>query len=169
MPFDHRLDWDVSGRRLDCQAVGDDGAIDDSGQLVELLIDGGDRREHLGVGQETSLDRGGLELVAEVTDKEGDLQDSVLLLRKRFTNGTIPVPTRNDDSTYLDLRDFRFPNKPSIELRILFAYGEQIPGTFFYNIQESVDRGVTYTLIVSDRAKNKSKSVETKMITLKKV
>ena len=109
------------------------------------------------------------ELVAEVTDKEGDLQDSVLLLRKRFTNGTIPVPTRNDDSTYLDLRDFRFPNKPSIELRILFAYGEQIPGTFFYNIQESVDRGVTYTLIVSDRAKNKSKSVETRMITLKKV
>ena len=109
------------------------------------------------------------ELVAEVTDKEGDLQDSVLLLRKRFTNGTIPVPTRPDDSTYLDLRDFRFPNKPSIELRIIFAYGEQIPGTFFYNIQESVDRGVTYTLIVSDRAKNKSTAVETRMITLKKV
>lgn len=109
------------------------------------------------------------ELVAEITDKEGDVQDSVLLVRKRFTNGTIQVPTRSDDSLYVNLRDFGFPNKTTIELRILFAYGELIPGTLYYNIQEQVDRGLIYTLIISDRAKNKSKAVDTRMITLKKV
>lgn len=108
------------------------------------------------------------ELVAEITDKEGDIQDSALLVRKRFTNGTIQVSPRTDDSTFISLKDFNIPNKTKVELRIIFAYGEDIPGTRLYNIQENVDRSVTYTLQISDKAKNKSQLVETKKIILKK-
>ena len=109
------------------------------------------------------------ELVAEITDKEGDIQDSVLLVRKRFTNPTTQVPPRRDDTTFISLKDFSIPNKSKVELRITFAYGESFPGTFLYNIQEGVDRGVKYEIMISDKAKNKSSLVETKMITLKKV
>lgn len=109
------------------------------------------------------------ELVAEITDKEGDIQDSVLLVRKRFTNATTQVPPRRDDSTIISLKDFSIPNKTKVEMRITFAYGETFPNTLLYNIQEGVDRGVKYEIKVSDKAKNKSNSVETRMITLKKV
>ncbi|RYF80786.1 MAG: hypothetical protein EON98_13085 [Chitinophagaceae bacterium] len=108
-------------------------------------------------------------LVAEITDKEGDLQDSVLLVRKRFTNGTIQVPATRNDSSYVNLSQFGFPNTPTIQFEINFAYGEQLDGFWYYEIQEQVDRGVKYEITITDKEKNKSQTVETKMITLKKV
>ena len=104
-------------------------------------------------------------LTAEITDKEGDLQDTVLLVRKRFT-GTALFQT---DTTKLSLKELGFPNAPTLELSLTFTYGEDVPGTIFYRIQEAIDRGLVYGLIVSDKAKNKSTYVETKRILLKKV
>lgn len=107
------------------------------------------------------------ELVAEITDKEGDLQDSVLLVRKRFM-GTTQVPPRSDDSSYVSIEKYGFPNTSTIELRILFCYGEQKDGARLYNLQEAVDRNVLFGIQVSDKAKNKSQFVESNTILLKK-
>lgn len=104
-------------------------------------------------------------LTADVRDKEGDLQDTMILVRKRYT-GDILLRT---DTTKVSLKSFNFPNEKEFELSLTFGYGEDIPGTIFYSIQESVDRGVTYGIILSDKAKNKSTYVESKRILLKKV
>lgn len=106
-------------------------------------------------------------LVAEITDKEGDLQDSVIVVQKRFTGNT-QVPPSRSDSTPIRIADFGFPNTNTVELRINFIYGEQVPGYFFIN-QEQVDRGCVIGLIVQDKKKNKSTYVETRRIILKKV
>lgn len=116
-------------------------------------------------GPETVVKGQQFKLVAEVTDKEGDLQDTMLLVRKRFTNNILFFT----DTTRISLKNFAFPNHSSIELQLIFTYGEDVPGTIFYNFQESVDRGLIYGLILSDKAKNKSEYVETPRITLKKV
>jgi hypothetical protein len=102
-------------------------------------------------------------LLAEVTDKEGDLQDTFYLVQNRFV-GTNKI---SDTSKY-SLINLGFPTKDKIELKLTFAYGEQIPGTILQN-QEGADRGLSYGLIVRDKAKNKSVYVESKRITLKKV
>lgn len=107
-------------------------------------------------------------LSAEITDKEGDLQDSIILVQKRFT-GNVQIPARATDTIPISIAEFRFPNTSSIELQINFSYGEQVPGTFLYGIQENQDRGLVYGLIVQDKAKNKSTYVETRRIILKKV
>ena len=104
-------------------------------------------------------------LTANVTDKEGDLQDSLILVRKRYT-GDILFRT---DTTRYSLKEFGIPTEKSFELSLTFGYGEDIPGTIFYSIQEPVDRGVTYGIIITDKAKNKSTYVESKKIVLKKV
>jgi hypothetical protein len=118
-------------------------------------------------GPEMVAKGGVFELVAEITDKEGDLLDSVTLVRKRFTNN-LQVPVRTDDTTRLRIADFANPNSSTIELKITFGYGRQVDGTQLYNIQEAVERGLVYSIFVSDKAKNKSAVVETKRITLEK-
>ena len=104
-------------------------------------------------------------LTATVTDKEGDLQDSLILVRKRYTNDIL----FRTDTTKYSLKEFGIPNEQTFELSLTFGYGEDIPGTIFYSIQESIDRGVTYGIIITDKAKNKSTYVESKKILLKKV
>jgi hypothetical protein len=102
-------------------------------------------------------------LLAEITDKEGDLQDTFYLVQKRFVGTNII-----SDTAKYSLKNLGFPTKDKIELKLTFAYGEQIPGTILQN-QEGADRGLIYGLIIQDKAKNKSAYVESKKITLKKV
>jgi hypothetical protein len=104
-------------------------------------------------------------LTADITDKEGDLQDSIYLVQKRFTGSNL----LSSDTLGFSLEQLGFPTKNKVELLLTFAYGEDIPGTIFYTRQETIDRGLSYGIIVRDKAKNKSVYVETKMILLKKV
>lgn len=118
-------------------------------------------------GPEFVAKGGVFELVTEITDKEGDLLDSVTLVRKRFT-GNIQVSPRTDDTTRLRVADFGNPVNSTIELRVAFGYGRQIDGTQLYNLQESVERGLVYEITVADKAGNRSTPVETPRITLEK-
>ncbi|HZH65000.1 MAG TPA: hypothetical protein VEY10_08905 [Flavisolibacter sp.] len=104
------------------------------------------------------------ELLADITDKEGDLQDTFYLVQKRYTGDNLLT----SDTAKYSLANLGFPAKDKIELRLTFAYGEQINGTLLQN-QESADRGLIYGLIIRDKAKNKSVYVESKKILLKKV
>jgi hypothetical protein len=104
------------------------------------------------------------EFVATVRDKEGDLQDSVLLVRKRF-NGTSLLTA---DTTRFSIATFSFPDKQQIDISARFAYGELIDGTIFQNL-ESVDRNFAVGIIVRDKAGNRSDYVESGTIVLHKL
>ena len=104
------------------------------------------------------------ELTAEITDKEGDLQDTFYLVRKRSYNTIVNV-----DTTTYSLISLGFPAKDRIELRLTFAYGRSNdPGTIPYFPQEPRDTQLQYGIIIRDKAKNKSIYVESKKILLKK-
>jgi hypothetical protein len=85
-------------------------------------------------------------------------------VQKRYTGDNLLT----SDTAKYSLANLGFPAKDKIELRLTFAYGEQINGTLLQN-QESADRGLIYGLIIRDKAKNKSVYVESKKILLKKV
>ncbi len=103
-------------------------------------------------------------LTAIVRDKEGDLQDSVFVVPKRYSDATL--------LTYDTLRyyigNFAFPEKQQIETQIIFAYGELSPGAIYIPL-EQVDRQFAVGIIVRDKAGNKSQYVESEKITLKKL
>lgn len=103
-------------------------------------------------------------LRAEVTDKEGDLQDSVLLVRKRFA-GNVQLTV---DTLRYNLFDFNFPDKQTIEVSAIFSYGELIDGAIFANL-ESQDRQFAVGMIVRDKAGNRSNYAESNKITLKRL
>lgn len=105
------------------------------------------------------------ELNAEITDKEGDLQDTFQLVRKRFYGTTSAV-----DCVKYSLTNLGFPSKDKIELRLTFAYGElNKPATIPYFPQEPLDTQLQYGLIIRDKARNKSTYVESNKILLKKL
>jgi hypothetical protein len=103
-------------------------------------------------------------LSATITDKEGDLQDSVYLVRKRFT-GTVPI---KPDTLRLSLQSLNVPVTSEIEFTALFSYGDLKDGYIFQNL-ESVDRNFQVGIIVRDKAGNRSDYVESNMIVLKKL
>src|SRR5438128_119120 len=87
-------------------------------------------------------------LDATVTDKEGDLQDSVLIVRKRFnitTNTLITV----DTTLRFSLQDFGNPSQPQIELEAIFNYGQLIDGTIYQPL-EGADRYFSVGIIIVD-------------------
>ncbi len=103
-------------------------------------------------------------LRATVRDKEGDLQDTVLLVSKRFDDSDVVL---THDTLPFSLVNFGFPDKNQIELEIKFSYGEDRPGYIFQNLETS-DRKLALGLIVKDKAGNKSEYVESNKIVLKK-
>lgn len=103
-------------------------------------------------------------LSATITDKEGDLQDSVLIVRKRFTGTT----SLTIDTLRSSLKTLNVPTKSEIEFSAQFSYGEIRDGYIFQNL-ESVDRNFQVGLIVRDKAGNKSEYVESAKIVLKKL
>jgi hypothetical protein len=103
-------------------------------------------------------------LKATVTDKEGDLQDSVYIVRKRFNGQNLLTV---DTSIRYDLSTLGFPNKQTIEIQAQFSYGETTEGKI-YQAAEDVDRNFSVGIIVIDRAGHRSDYVESKPIILRK-
>ncbi len=103
-------------------------------------------------------------LRAIVRDKEGDLQDSVLLVRKRFAGNT----QLTVDTLRYDISNFTFPDKNVIEVTAVFSYGELRDGYIFANL-ESQDRDFAVGIIVRDKAGHRSEYVESEKIVLKQL
>lgn len=106
------------------------------------------------------------QLRATVTDKQGDLQDSVIIVRKRF-NGTTLLTT--DSSKRVSLKSLGSPVKDKIELQITFVYGRLIPEqAITQDLEYNADRNLRVGLYVIDNAGHRSEYVESKPIVLKK-
>lgn len=117
-------------------------------------------------GPEEVFTGGFFQLRATVTDKEGDLQDSVIIVRKRF-NGTTLLNT--DSSKRVSLRGLGTPIKDRIELLITFVYGRLIPEfAVTQDLEYNFDRNLRVGLIVVDNAGNRSDYVESEPILLRK-
>src|SRR6478672_4781638 len=100
-------------------------------------------------------------LTAQVTDKEGDVQDAVLLVRKRY-NGNTQISL---DTLRYNIKDFAAPSKPSIEIDAVFSYGELRDNYIFENL-ETQDRNITIGMIVVDKAGHRSNYAESDKILL---
>lgn len=107
-----------------------------------------------------------IQLLATVTDKEGDLQDSVIVVRKKFNGSTLLTV---DSSARVSLKGLGSPVKDKIELRISISYGKLLPEyALFQDLERDFDRNFSVGLIVRDNAGNRSEYVESKQIVLKK-
>jgi hypothetical protein len=102
-------------------------------------------------------------VTASFTDDEGDIQDSVILVFKRYNGST----TLTTDTTKIFIGKLGVPNTRSGEIDVLISYGEIIAGALFLNT-ESVDREASYGIILKDKGGNRSNYAESKKITLKK-
>lgn len=117
-------------------------------------------------GPEVVPTGGFFQLRATVTDKEGDLQDSVIIVRKRYNNGTL---LNTDSSRRVSLKNLGTPVKDKIELLITFVYGRLIPEqAITQDLEYNADRELRVGLIVTDNAGNRSEYVESEPIVLKK-
>lgn len=103
-------------------------------------------------------------VTATVRDKEGDLQDSVLVVRKRFTGSSL----LSVDTLRYYIGRMGFPTKQEIELQVIFSYGELRDGAIYHPL-EQVDRGFSVGLIVRDKEGHKSEYVESEQIVLKQL
>jgi hypothetical protein len=103
-----------------------------------------------------------INFIASFTDDEGDIQDSVIVVYKRFS--TIPTI----DTVRLKMDPGKIPVARQGDLNIKFGYGELINGTFFLNL-EAVDTQVSFGLIIRDKAGQRSNYIESDRITLKKL
>jgi hypothetical protein len=107
-----------------------------------------------------------IQLLATVTDQEGDLQDSVIVVRKKF-NGDTQISI--DSSSKVSLKGLGSPTSRTIELRVLISYGRLIPeAALFQDLERNFDRNFSVGLIVRDNAGNRSEYVESEKIVLKK-
>lgn len=109
-----------------------------------------------------------IELRAIVLDQEGDIQDSLLVVRKLYNVNT-GQQVGSSDTNRLTIRPLGAPPKQETELFVRFLYGELKPDVAPIENLVSVDRGYTLGLIVIDRAGNRSQYVESKRILLKKL
>ncbi|GAC1423341.1 MAG: hypothetical protein NVS9B7_02430 [Flavisolibacter sp.] len=106
-----------------------------------------------------------ISLKATITDKEGDIQDSILLVKKIYnitTSSLVYV-----DTIRFSVKDFGNPLQSKIELDAIFNYGQIVDGTIYIG-QESADRLLGVGIIVYDKGGHKSDYVETNKIVLKK-
>ena len=107
-------------------------------------------------------------LRANVTDKEGDVQDSVVFCRKVYN----PV---NDfllttDSIKGTVASFGIPAKTQeYELQLQLVYGESSQVYPTQNNGSGLDRKLSVGVYVKDKAGNRSEYVESAKITLKKI
>lgn len=109
-----------------------------------------------------------IRLIATVTDKEGDVQDSVVFRRKIYS-----VTTGNHlttDSIVNNLKDIGVPSKNKFELQLSLVYGEinEAIGPI-QNNGSGVDRHLSIEVYIKDKAGNRSTTVETDKILLKKI
>lgn len=103
-------------------------------------------------------------LVSTVTDKEGDVRDStVLIVRKVHLSGIVNVDTISQSISRLNL-----PSFTKFELQITFNYGELEDGTILQNY-DGIERNISVGLIVIDNVGHRSEYVESDQILLKKL
>lgn len=107
-----------------------------------------------------------IQVFATVTDKEGDLQDSVIVIRKTYNGDTV---VETDSTAKVSLKGLGSPARDKIELRVVIAYGQLQPEFAIYqHLETDFDRDYTVGLVVKDNAGNRSEYVESKRIVLKK-
>ncbi len=107
-----------------------------------------------------------ISFICSFTDQEGDIQDSVLYVFKRF-NGAVALTI---DTVRLKLNPDAIPIGRLGEIELRFSYGELLSdnSAAFLSL-ESVDREVSFGLIIRDKAAHRSNYVESGRITLKKL
>jgi hypothetical protein len=97
------------------------------------------------------------------TDEEGDIQDSIICVVKRFVTPIVDI-----DTLYIKLNPEIIPDGRLGDIQIQFKYGELDPNYVFLN-QESTDTQVSFGMMIVDRAGHRSNFVESDRITLKKL
>ena len=104
-----------------------------------------------------------ISFICSFTDQEGDIQDSVLYVFKRF-NGAVTLPF---DTVRLKLNPDVIPIGRLGEIELRFSYGELLSdnSAAFLSL-ETVDREVSFGLIIRDKAAHRSNYVESRRITL---
>lgn len=104
-------------------------------------------------------------LIATVTDKEGDLQDSVIIYRNVYKFSDV-----EKDSIVTNLKNLGVPVKTKLELQVTFRYGSTEPqGQIIYQkLRDDADRPMSVGLVVKDNAGHRSEYVESDKIILKK-
>ena len=108
-----------------------------------------------------------IRLVATVTDKEGDLQDSVIFYRKNFTLSGILLST--DSAIRANLKDLGVPKRQEIDVQLEMIYGESSQDYPTQNGNNSVDRKLAVGVYIKDRAGNRSEYVQSDTIILKRI
>ena len=103
-----------------------------------------------------------LTLKARVTDKEGDLQDSLLVVPKYFlTDGTL----LSSDTIVYKLDLLNFPNTKDVEIQVQFTYGRLAEGYELINTV-SEDQDLSIGMIVIDKAGHRSNYSESGKVRL---
>lgn len=97
-------------------------------------------------------------------DDEGDVQDSVLVVFKRFNGSAILTI----DTLRLKLDPGKIPKARQGDIMVKFGYGELIIGTYLINL-ETADREATFGIIIRDNAGHRSNYSESDKFTLKKL
>ena len=105
-------------------------------------------------------------LRADVSDKEGDLKDTVKVVQKWFAVGS-NIALVIDTTTY-ELKNFTFPESSTIEITLRFSYNEQ-RNDYILVGGVNQDREYSVGLIVQDEAGHKSEYKESKRILLKNI
>lgn len=106
-----------------------------------------------------------IKLFATVTDKEGDVQDSVVVARKIFNGNTLLTV----DTVRSNLEALNVPSRQTIEIEITYLYGELRPELAPIQNGVNVDRNYALGIYVKDKAGNRSQYVESDKIVLKKI
>ena len=109
-----------------------------------------------------------IRLTAAVTDKEGDLQDSVIFYRKVFATSGLMIGAV-DSSIRANLGNMGVPKNQEIELRLELIYGETNQNYMTQNGSNAVDRRLTVGVYVKDKEGNRSEYVESDTIVLKRI
>ncbi len=103
-------------------------------------------------------------LIATVTDNEGDVKDSSVLIVRNLHLNTITTT----DTIRQEINGLGFPNNSKFELQVTFNYGELDDNTIFQSY-DGKERKISVGLIVIDNAGNRSNYVESDQILLKKL
>lgn len=105
-------------------------------------------------------------LKATVTDKEGDLKDTIFIVNKRYNLAGDTLLSA--DTVNFNLGTLAFPEKDKIDIEIVYTYGYQDQNlTKMYLALQDKERRFAVGLIIKDKAGNRSEYVESDKIVLK--
>lgn len=105
-------------------------------------------------------------LTADVTDKEGDVQDSALFCKKIISLANFVVQT---DTIRKSLKELGIPSAQEYRLSLSIKYNQKADQYEYQPANNSVDRKFTLGVIVRDKAGRRSNYVESDTILLKKI